>query len=70
MRIGLHPAQPEAFRTYMEELQAARPRLHLTAVELADRRLEPRARAWTKSHLMEAPVDSRPAQAHNRGGGQ
>ena len=32
LRIGLHPAQLEAFRTYMEELQAARPRLRLTAL--------------------------------------
>ena len=48
LRLGLSPDQLEAFRTYMEELEAARPRLRLTALtdpEAVQRRhfLEPLA---------------------------
>ncbi len=32
LRFGLNPDHLEAFRTYMEEMEAARPRLHLTAL--------------------------------------
>jgi len=48
LRLGLSPDQLEAFRTYMEEMEAARPRLRLTALtdpEAVQRRhfLEPLA---------------------------
>jgi 16S rRNA (guanine527-N7)-methyltransferase len=48
LRLGVSPDQLEAFRTYMEEMEAARPRLRLTALtdpEAVQRRhfLEPLA---------------------------
>ena len=70
LTFGLRPGQLKKFRTYLDELKAARPRLRLTAVEFADSRLEPRAKAMNQFSSMETVDDTCPAQAHDRGGGQ